>query len=71
MLCGSREVMKAAEEHLGTTVGHTTDDGLFTLVEVSLHPYCPLLTFLGRMSRCLRQRPNDPGQQRMGLRRFG
>lgn len=34
MLCGSREVMAAAEKHLDTKVGHTTPDGLFTLVEV-------------------------------------
>lgn len=36
MLCGSREVIKAAENHLGIHIGETTNDGLFTMVEVSL-----------------------------------
>lgn len=34
MIRNSREVMKAAEDHLGITCGHTTKDGLFTIVEV-------------------------------------
>ena len=35
MLRGSREVIKAAEKHLDTKLNHTSEDGLFTLVEVS------------------------------------
>lgn len=41
MLCGSRDVIKAAEKHLDTKMGHTTPDGLFTLVEVSFTPKIP------------------------------
>lgn len=36
MLRGIRDVIKSAEDHLGCKLGHTTDDGLFTLVEVRL-----------------------------------
>ena len=36
MIRGSREVMKACEDHLGIKCGQTTKDGLFTIVEVDL-----------------------------------
>lgn len=35
MIRGSREVMKACEDHLGIKCGQTTKDGLFTIVEVA------------------------------------
>jgi NADH dehydrogenase (ubiquinone) flavoprotein 2 len=34
MLRGIREVIKASEDHLGCKLNETTDDGMFTLVEV-------------------------------------
>ena len=34
MIRGSREVMKACEDHLGIKCGETTNDRLFTIVEV-------------------------------------
>ncbi|KAJ1919025.1 NADH:ubiquinone oxidoreductase 24 [Tieghemiomyces parasiticus] len=39
-LCGSTEILKAAEEHLGIKVGETTPDKLFTLVEVECAGAC-------------------------------
>lgn len=36
MLRGIRDVIKSAEDHLDCKLGHTTDDGLFTLVEVKI-----------------------------------
>lgn len=36
MIRGSREVMKAAEDHLGIKCGETTADGMFTIVEVDI-----------------------------------
>ncbi len=35
MIRGSREVMKACEDHLGIKCGQTTADGMFTIVEVA------------------------------------
>lgn len=35
MIRGSREVMKACEDHLGIKCGETTPDGMFTIVEVA------------------------------------
>lgn len=37
MIRGSREVMKACEDHLGIKCGQTTKDGMFTIVEVDLY----------------------------------
>jgi len=39
MLRGIRDVIKSAENHLDCKIGHTTKDGLFTLVEVDLYSY--------------------------------
>lgn len=39
-LCGSGEIVKAVEEHLGIKVGETTEDKLFTLVEVECAGAC-------------------------------
>lgn len=62
MIRGSREVMKACEDHLGIKCGQTTPDGLFTIVEVArVSP--------GRVLGRLRQRSDAAGQQRVGLRR--
>lgn len=62
MIRGSREVMKACEDHLGIKCGETTPDGLFTIVEVGLAKP-------GGVSGRLCQRPHAAGQQRVGLRR--
>jgi len=40
MIRGSREIMKAAEDHLGIRCGETTQDGLFTIVEVECLGAC-------------------------------
>ena len=39
-LCGSGDIVKAAEEHLGAKIGETTKDGKFTLVEVECLGAC-------------------------------
>jgi len=39
-LCGSTEVVKAIEDHLGIKTGQTTADGLFTLIEVECLGAC-------------------------------
>lgn len=39
-LCGSADIVKAAEEHLNITMGETTADGLFTLEEVECLGAC-------------------------------
>ncbi|CCJ28764.1 unnamed protein product [Pneumocystis jirovecii] len=33
-LCGSDEILKAVQDYLGVTPGHTTSDGKFTLMEI-------------------------------------
>lgn len=38
--CGSDKIMKAIEEHLGVHNGQTTEDGLFTLLEVECLGAC-------------------------------
>lgn len=38
--CGSDVIVKAITEHLGITAGHTTEDGLFTFVEVECLGAC-------------------------------
>lgn len=38
--CGSDAIMKAIEEHLGIHPGQTTEDGLFTLIEVECLGAC-------------------------------
>ena len=38
--CGSDSVLKAIEDHLGIHAGHTTKDGLFTLIEVECLGAC-------------------------------
>lgn len=40
MICGSEEIKKAIEEHLGIKEGETTEDGLFTLREVECLGTC-------------------------------
>lgn len=40
MLCGSGNVVKACEDHLGIHTGESTKDGLFTLVEVECLGAC-------------------------------
>lgn len=40
MLCGSGNIVKACEEHLGIHVGESTPDGLFTLMEVECLGAC-------------------------------
>ena len=40
MVCGSDEVIKAIENHLGIHVGETTKDNMFTLVEVECLGAC-------------------------------
>ncbi len=40
MLCGSRDVVKACEDHLGIHTGESTKDGLFTLMEVECLGAC-------------------------------
>ncbi|KAJ3095303.1 NADH:ubiquinone oxidoreductase 24 [Phlyctochytrium planicorne] len=39
-LCGANDIVKAVEEHLGIKVGGTTEDKLFTLVEVECAGAC-------------------------------
>ncbi|TVQ82196.1 MAG: NADH-quinone oxidoreductase subunit NuoE [Micavibrio sp.] len=39
-LCGSGDIVKAAEDHLGAKIGETTKDGKFTLVEVECLGAC-------------------------------
>lgn len=39
-LCGSDKIMKACEDHLGIHSGETTQDGLFTVVEVECLGAC-------------------------------
>jgi len=39
-LCGSREIIKACEDHLGIKLGQTTKDGLFTIEEVECLGAC-------------------------------
>lgn len=39
-LCGSDNIVKAAEEHLGVGMGETTSDGKFTLMEVECLGAC-------------------------------
>jgi NADH-quinone oxidoreductase subunit E len=39
-LCGSADIVKAAEDHLGAKIGETTKDGKFTLVEVECLGAC-------------------------------
>jgi NADH-quinone oxidoreductase subunit E len=39
-LCGSADLVKACTEHLGISVGQTTEDGYFTLVEVECLGAC-------------------------------
>ncbi|KAI4164858.1 MAG: hypothetical protein LQ342_001491 [Letrouitia transgressa] len=38
--CGSDKIMKAIEDHLGNTPGHTTSDGVFTFSEVECLGAC-------------------------------
>jgi NADH dehydrogenase (ubiquinone) flavoprotein 2 len=38
--CGSDKVVKAISDHLGITPGHTTEDNLFTFVEVECLGAC-------------------------------
>ncbi|KAF7718938.1 NADH-ubiquinone oxidoreductase 24 kDa subunit, mitochondrial [Penicillium ucsense] len=38
--CGSDAIVKAINEHLGITPGHTTEDGIFTYVEVECLGAC-------------------------------
>ncbi|RAL15256.1 complex I 24 kDa subunit family protein [Aspergillus homomorphus CBS 101889] len=38
--CGSTKIVEAITEHLGITPGHTTEDGLFTFVEVECLGAC-------------------------------
>lgn len=40
MLCGSGDIVKSCETHLGIHTGETTRDGLFTLVEVECLGAC-------------------------------
>ena len=40
MLCGSANIMKACEDHLGIHAGESTKDGLFTLIEVECLGAC-------------------------------
>lgn len=39
-LCGSADIVKATTDHLGVGVGETTEDGLFTLMEVECLGAC-------------------------------
>lgn len=39
-LCGSADIVKACEKHLGIHIGETTKDGLFTIVEVECLGAC-------------------------------
>lgn len=38
--CGSDKIVQAIQDHLGITPGHTTEDGLFTFVEVECLGAC-------------------------------
>ena len=38
--CGSDKIVQAIKDHLGITPGHTTEDGLFTFVEVECLGAC-------------------------------
>lgn len=38
--CGSDKIVKAISDHLGITPGHTTDDNLFTFIEVECLGAC-------------------------------
>lgn len=38
--CGSTKIVDAITEHLGVTPGHTTEDGLFTFIEVECLGAC-------------------------------
>ncbi|KAG2411538.1 hypothetical protein HFD88_009094 [Aspergillus terreus] len=38
--CGSTKIVEAITEHLGITPGHTTEDGLFTFIEVECLGAC-------------------------------
>ena len=38
--CGSKKIVDAISEHLGITPGHTTEDGLFTFLEVECLGAC-------------------------------
>jgi NADH dehydrogenase (ubiquinone) flavoprotein 2 len=55
-LCGSGKIVEAISSELGITPGHTTNDGLFTLVEVECLGACVcscihfILTNLGQWS---------------------
>lgn len=40
MLCGSDDIFKAVSEHLGIKKGETTEDGLFTLLELECLGAC-------------------------------
>ena len=40
MICGSEEIMRTIENHLGIQNGQTTEDGLFTLLEVECLGAC-------------------------------
>lgn len=40
MLCGSDSIVKAAQDRLGITMGQTTKDGMFTLMEVECLGAC-------------------------------
>jgi NADH dehydrogenase (ubiquinone) flavoprotein 2 len=40
MICGSEEIKKTIEEYLGIKEGHTTPDGMFTLLEVECLGAC-------------------------------
>jgi NADH dehydrogenase (ubiquinone) flavoprotein 2 len=39
-LCGSGNIVETIEQELGITPGHTTEDGMFTLVEVECLGAC-------------------------------
>lgn len=40
MICGSEEIKKTIEDYLGIKEGHTTSDGMFTLLEVECLGAC-------------------------------
>jgi len=40
MLCGSDDIFKAISEHLGIAIGETTDDNMFTLIELECLGAC-------------------------------
>jgi len=50
MLCGAYDIIKAIEDHVGCKLGHTSDDGLFTIQEVECLGACanaPMLQING------------------------